>query len=159
MRLAALLAVGVDPNNPQITMTEMMWAHDLVMRGTEVLIKRFRSGNVGETSDGFKQRQTVRDFLYAYAHSQWTPRLEKSYRLTADHHELKILTKSYIQQRLIQSSAFAKERHDATAALTRAIDHFVAIEALQEYDVKTLYSGRRGAKAYQIVDVGKLRSP
>jgi hypothetical protein len=47
LKLAALLAVGVSPDNPQITMIEMNWAHDLVRRGTDVLIQRFQSGHVG----------------------------------------------------------------------------------------------------------------
>lgn len=48
LRLAALIAVGVNPYKPLITAVEAQWAIDLVRRDVRTLQQRFITGDVGE---------------------------------------------------------------------------------------------------------------
>ncbi len=48
MRLAALVAVGCNDMAPVIQLEHVVWARDLVLYGTEMLVARFASGEIGE---------------------------------------------------------------------------------------------------------------
>jgi hypothetical protein len=55
LRLAALIAVGVDASNPTMTMEHVLWARGIVEHGIEKLTDRFLSGRIGREQDNAKQ--------------------------------------------------------------------------------------------------------
>lgn len=48
LRLAALIAVGVNPYDPSITIEHAQWATEMVKRDVAVFVERFAKGDVGE---------------------------------------------------------------------------------------------------------------
>lgn len=63
-RVAALIAVGVNPHNPIVTMAEYSWAKGLVERSVHTLIDRFRGGDIGEGDS--KQVSDLRKVISGY---------------------------------------------------------------------------------------------
>lgn len=51
LRLASLVAVGVNMYNPIVTLEIAQWATELTLRGTHVLLDRFTIGDVGDGDD------------------------------------------------------------------------------------------------------------
>lgn len=161
LRLGSLVAVGANRDypvvHPEVQVAHYEWARKVIEHGLTVVSQRFESGDVGHTALSFKQRQLVGQFLLEYTRSQWSQKMDSSYRITKEMHKSKGISKSYIQQRLINMSPFVQEPHDSLRALTNAIEHFISIEALSEWDVSTVEGNtRRRAKVYRIIDESKL---
>jgi hypothetical protein len=161
LRLGSLAAVGDSPDSdrPMVEVEHYQWARKVIEHGVETVLRRFQSGDVGNTTLGFQQRKQLGEILREYAHSEWTQKLESSYRITQKMHKHKGVPRSYLQQRLINTSPFAKDPHDANLALTKAIEHFIQAEVLSEWQEELIEGNnpRRKAIVYRILDVAKLR--
>jgi len=48
LKLAALIAVGINPHQPLVTAEVAQWAIDFVVRDVELVVERFREGDVGQ---------------------------------------------------------------------------------------------------------------
>ena len=77
IKIAALIAVGVNSVEPVISLADIQWAEDLVMRGTHKLIARFKAGDVGQSNWQFDQTRRLEQQLRTYISSPW----KESYRL------------------------------------------------------------------------------
>ena len=66
LRVAALLAVGDNPFVPMVTEEQAAYAVNLVRHGASAFLRRIRSGDVGEGSDGGREQKVMdlsREFL------------------------------------------------------------------------------------------------
>ncbi len=157
LRLGSLVAVGKFPEHPTVELSDYQWAQKVIEDGVNTVLRRFESGNVGNTTLGFKQRQLIGKILLDYADSKWNQKMENSYRITKDMHQNGGIPYSYIQQRVKNMLPFALENHNAIQALTNAIESFIKAEALSEWETTPVEGNtRRKAMVYRIIDKSKL---
>jgi hypothetical protein len=161
LRLGTLVAVGANRDypvvHPVVEVTHYKWARQIIEHGVSVVSQRFESGDVGNTTLGFKQRQLVGRILLEYADSKWNQKLLKSYRITEIMHQNGGIPYSYIQQRVKNMLPFAQEERNAIQALTNAIESFIKVEALSEWETVPVEGNtRRKAIVYRIIDKSKL---
>ncbi len=88
MRVAALVAIGRDPLNPEIVESDYMWARAYVNQSSNVLRTRFASGEL--VMDDYEEQQFInfKKLLakysdYKYAHSEWDESYNRLYRVPA----------------------------------------------------------------------------
>ncbi|MBV0910920.1 hypothetical protein [Anianabacter salinae] len=156
LKLAALVAVGRDHAAPEISLPEAQWAFAVVQHGIEALARKFDAGEVGETTDEAKQEKVFVASVVRYLAEEYhkLPRLRATREMHADH----IVPLSYLQQDLLQKSAFKKDRLGANVALKRTIQSFLDGGDLQELGRADLQSyGTRG-KAYGIANAKRFTS-
>src|SRR5579872_4842727 len=79
LKLAALLAVGVNYYEPQITLAEMLWAEKLIFYNIDVVVNRFQEGRFGEPSLQLEQQRLVEQCIRAYLQKRWSPQFQKNY--------------------------------------------------------------------------------
>jgi hypothetical protein len=132
LKLAALLAVGVNANEPEITMLEMRWAHNLVVRGMNTLLARFRSGRIGSQSSADDQLTAIAKTLRKYMDTTWNPKWGAAHRVTQEMHAKRIVSYTYIQHNVSQLACF---RHDKNRvlALKQALEDLMRQGALNRF--------------------------
>jgi hypothetical protein len=121
-RIAALLAVGVNPDNPIITKTEMEYAYHLVDRGTQFIIKHFRAGDVGEDNGNLERHNLVVKTIKDYLAKPWTPAMQKNQGITAWLHANRIITYKYLQNLLHKRPAFKNTLNTRKAITDEMLD-------------------------------------
>lgn len=107
LRLAALIAVGVNPYKAEVTHVEAQWAIDMVKRDVATLLDRFTAGDVGE-GDSKLQNDLVA--------------VVKKYLATGSerfeaYHARGCIPVRYLQQATASRSAFKNHKLGATRAL------------------------------------------
>jgi hypothetical protein len=130
MKLAALVAVGVNPMNPIITAEYAEWAKRLVIHDIKKLSERFRKGDFGKDSEETKQaddfKRIIKDYIIRdYAHI-------KSYGVSPQLYDAKIVPLSYISRRLISVASFRLDRIGATNALKKVISFMIECDVIRE---------------------------
>jgi hypothetical protein len=115
MKTAALLAVGVNPYNPVITMVEMAWAEKFANNSAQTIIKRFESGTVGEPNAYIEQHDQLMRCLKIYLTKEWTPKFEKNYGITETFKANNIITYKYIKTMLHRQPAFRNAQNPKMA--------------------------------------------
>lgn len=131
MKLASLVAVGVNFDVPTITHDLAVWAINLEVHATNGVSKRVDSGEVGgKDNDEAKQAVELIRTVYRYVATEYhkLPKL----RVPRTMHEEKVVPLSYLQQDLLQKKAFKDDRAGANAALKRTIQSFLDAGDLQE---------------------------
>lgn len=116
LRLASLIAVGVDAFHPVVTTVEARWAIALVERDINVLLSRFDSGDVGE-GDGKRMADVMR-IIKSY--------LSKSAKGEDMVHVRGCISRRYLAQRTNTLASFKNHRLGSTAALKIAIEALIA---------------------------------
>lgn len=115
LRLAALIAVGVNPYQATVTHEEAQWAIDMVKRDVACLLDRFAVGDVGEGDSKLNADLLViiRKYL-----SEGTKRF-------ADYHTRGCIPIRYLQQSTANRSAFKNHKLGATRALKDTLTSLV----------------------------------
>lgn len=107
LRLAALIAVGVNPYNATVTHVEAQWAIDMVKRDIAVMIDRFTRGDVGEGDS--KLHADLLTVVRRY--------LAEGSKRFDDYHSRGCIPIRYLQQSTAPRSAFKNHKLGATRAL------------------------------------------
>jgi hypothetical protein len=157
MKLAALIAVGVHPYEPVITLEMAAWARNMVERDIINIISHFESGQAGSDSAETGQINQIAAVLRDYANRPFDEVLDK-YGVNEEMHKQHIVTLTYLSRRLIQKNQFAKDRLGASTALRRSIDAMVndgAIIALKESLMMDRFKST--AKAFIIADLSRFQ--
>lgn len=115
LKLAALIAVGVQYQDPKINLQQMKWAHQLVVRGVNTMTARFEAGEIGETSLSNDQHKVLVRALRHYKMNGFTETLNKTYGITKEMFDLGIITQRWIQNRVRSARPFQKDRNPAQA--------------------------------------------
>jgi len=130
LKLASLVAIGVDHNNPVITLPVAEWAFNLVRRDAEAIIGRFERGEFGGSAEESKQATDVIRVVKQY--------LKKPYEEIAKYgvirkmHQDTVVPIAYVQRRLVAASAFRNDRIGATNAIKRTLQMFIDNGDIQE---------------------------
>ncbi len=118
LRVSGLLAVGDNPFAPSVTVEQASWAIALVRHGIAAFLRRIRTGEVGEGTDGGREQKVLdlcREFLTLPA-DKLPPWLKDGVELQ----QSGIVPRRYLQQRTQRLAAFESFKLGHTAALNMA---------------------------------------
>lgn len=123
LKLAALVAVGCDPDNPVITREIAEWAFTIIRRDIESVMQKFDSGDVGRTSEETRQ---VADFIRVTLQYLQLPYEDLAkYRIERPMHRDHVVSLAYVQRRLTSLAAFRNDRLGATNAIKRTMQSLI----------------------------------
>lgn len=128
LKLAALIAVGVNPYDPVIEPPHVQWAMNLVTQDANAMIARFQRGDVGaQTTDVKLSRELTRVILDYISRSFKDVLPYIQVEQGAAMHLERVIPYSYINKRLANNAAFRKHPFGATRAMKIALS--VAIDS------------------------------
>ena len=154
LKLAAILAVGVDPELPIITVSMLEWAQRLVERDMSNILNRFSSGAVGVETGELNQQQDLMRVITAYARKPLTESMIRSIPSVEKMKTANIIPYQMFSRQCGQRAAFRKDRMGSTNALYRTIQTLINMGKLIEVKPSTLMSEfNTTQKAYAILDI------
>jgi hypothetical protein len=126
LKMAGLLAVGCDPHRPTVTPELARWAIEFTRAGTEGVLARFTTGDVGNgyAKQAADLRRVVREY---FGH---TAKELRSYKVNPELQKAGVVPYAYLVVRAARLASFYRDRGDATRALKNAIEQAVASEQL-----------------------------
>ncbi|MDM7956598.1 DUF3987 domain-containing protein [Blastomonas sp.] len=125
LKLAALLAVGCDHEQPIITLEHAQWARKHVERDIRRLVAKFEDGDVGSAvGDLLIQQDKVRK-AFNECLSKPYDGLGKIYGGTVEMHVAGIVTHKYISNRCYSLPIFRNDRRGPKSALEAAIQGLI----------------------------------
>ena len=138
LKLAALVAVGINPYNPVVDFNCANWAIDLIVGDVHNMQSRFDNGDIGSfDNDESKQLKAVARVVGDYVTQPWSM-VSKYSSSPAILHNEKIVPFSYISRRLSGVTIFKKDKRGASRAIDVAIKTLVDRGDLQEVSKVTM---------------------
>lgn len=119
IKLAGLIAVGVNHIKPVIQDTHILWAIDIINFDIERLSKKFEKGEVGLPGNQANQVNELIKFIRNYYLKPFSDKA--SYAKYKPYHDNKMLPYSYVYTLMNRHKAFGDER-DTRAAIKRTLD-------------------------------------
>lgn len=156
MKLAALVAVGVNWNTTVIEKSHVEWARRIIEHDIRLLQARFEAGEIGRDSEETKQLAEVQRVMIEYLTQDTTQAIK--YGSTLEMHRDKVTPYKYINKRLAAVAAFRHDRAGSTNAIKRTIQTLIDTGVIKECgrtDMSKRYETEQ--KAYMIVDTKLLR--
>jgi hypothetical protein len=160
LKLAGLIAVGVNPFDPIVTPEYMIWAIEMIQTDIIRLSSKFETGEVGTNTGENKQQKEilriVQDFIkkeYSEIETYMGGGINPAQRQVM--HSNRVIPFAYISRRLISAAAFKNDRLGATTAIKRAITTLIESDKLREVP-RTEMQSKYGStqKAYVVSDLG-----
>jgi hypothetical protein len=137
MKLASVVAIGINPYEPTIDEHCANWAIAIVVADVRNLLARFDAGEIGVDNDETKQLSAVIASVKEYILRPWSE-LEKYKTGTQQLHGERILPYSYLHKKLAVLSIFKKDKAGASNAIKRALKTMTERGDLQEVSKATL---------------------
>jgi hypothetical protein len=119
MKLAALIAVGINPYDPIITIESAKWATDIVAGDVMNIIRRFEIGDVGGDTEESKQIAELCKIMRNYLVSPFGD--IANYGVSGQMHNEKVIPWTFLSRKLVAVAAFRNDRIGATSSLKRAV--------------------------------------
>jgi hypothetical protein len=122
LKIAALIAVGVNPNLPTVTAEDIQWAQALVAYDVQVMTRQFVRGEVGADAETNvnAQQDTVIEMCVRHNTKPW--RELKGYKVAADAHDLQFISLSYLSRNCLNRATFRNDKRGANSAFKSAIN-------------------------------------
>lgn len=136
LKLASLVAIGINPYNPIITRTEIEWARPIVEHSIKSFAHKFDAGEVGKASHEIKQAQELKRMIKKFIEDDWEKL--RSYCSDQRMYSNKVIPYAYLNKRLVGLAAFQKDRLGATNAIKRVIINFLDSGFIAEVPRKTM---------------------
>ncbi len=149
-RLAALIAVGVNPYKPIITITEIKLAEETVRRGIEMLIRHLQAGDISDDNGNVDRHKELNKCLDKYMQSEW----KKSYQVTQQEKQTGLIAHSYISSHLHHVAAF-KKTPNPVASLETTINSFIDSGYIELAPASNSNKFQRTKKIYLIKTIKK----
>ena len=130
LKLAALLAVGIDYKTPVITGEEMNLAYNYIKRGNDILAAKIINGTTGNNL-AIQQSQALDKCLQSYIMTEHTAMFEKNYGVNVVMHSRGIITYDYIRKQVSRRKCFA-DAYNPVAALSSIVREYVDSGRLRE---------------------------
>ena len=129
LRLAGIIAVGVNPHQPVVTAEIAQWAINMVTRDVEGVLARFNKGDVGvgDSKQLVDLRRVIQGYYDKAAPERW-----------AGVHSQGLIPYALLLQRTSNMVAFRQDRMGATNALKNSLRSLVDSGELVEIDRATL---------------------
>lgn len=128
LKLAALLAVGINPHAPVVTVPCVEWTIKFVRSEVEGVARRFQIGDVGQGDS--KQIHDLKRAVEAYF--TLPPNSLVRNEVLMKLQQAKIITYSYLQTRTACLASFKKDRLGPTPALKRVLQIMIDSGSLVE---------------------------
>lgn len=122
LKLAGVVAVGVNPHNPLVTGDIAEWATHIVETDCQAMQKRFAAGDIGVGDS--KQINDVRRIVEFYIGGASIGDPRKS-GTTPQLHEAKIIPYQYLLRKTYSLAAFKNDKNGSTLALKRTLQTMV----------------------------------
>lgn len=160
LKLAGLVAIGVNMFDPIIEEDHVKWALQLVENDIETLTKRFEGGDIGTNTAEIKQIELVIKTAKHYIMSdfeaieKYLAKDEKAKMLK----EHKVIPYAYLSRKLLTQAAFKNDKRGATEALKRCLQVMNDRDSFRELS-KHEMSNRFGStqRAFVVSDVNILK--
>lgn len=155
LKLAALIAIGIDPYSPLIKIEHMRWAYDLVERDIKNVFVRFEKGQIGRSTNESNQVNDAIGVIREYLVRPFEGL--RNYGVVETMQQSRVITWAYILNRLQQKGSFRHDKMGTKYAIARTIDTLVkdgAIKKMRDWDMKNHFNS--GAEAYAITDVSRF---
>lgn len=127
LKLAALVAVGVDMHNPAISLDSAKWAIEFVRTDISVMTSRFDSGSFGAGES--KQEADIRDAVAALL--AMTVETKRAYQVPESVIESDIIPFGYIRRRCRLLKSFKEDRRGAARAIQDSLADLCKANILQ----------------------------
>lgn len=131
LKLAALVAVGVNMFTPTITLADLQWAMQMVEDDIKSLSLKFESGKTGSKSSENNQRDEIIRIIKKYIHSDWEKQL-RGYGVVKILHDNRVIPYSYLSKILLNNGSFKNDRKGSTLALKQTIQMMLDSDDLRE---------------------------
>jgi hypothetical protein len=164
LKLSAVVAVGIDYENPVIDLDTAKWAQAIIVHEIKAFMQRFEIGDIGSTSNSYGRNESEQvknacDVIIKYLNADYVQL--KAYRVDPDYHKDHIVTHSFMLQRLSRMAAYKQDRDDVSRAVTRAMGYLIEIGVIQQLNLNTTEFiaryGKRTGKVYYVTDYDKVK--
>lgn len=130
LKLAATIAVGVNPFHPVISVSDVEWAWNIVQNDIRALSVKFEEGLIGSSSSETKQiiemKRVIKDYLTEPAEKVLT------YTHNQALYEAKLIPYSYLNKRLTPCAAFKNDKLGPTASIKRCLQIMIDSDDIKE---------------------------
>jgi hypothetical protein len=131
LKLAALVAVGINPYEPTIDKVCMDWALGIVLADVRNLLGRFDAGEIGVVNDEAKQISAMTKIIFEYLNKPWDE-INKYKPGPVELHANQIIPHAYVSRRGINMKEFKNDRMGATNAIKRTLGTMIERGDLQQ---------------------------
>ena len=128
LKLAGVIAVGVNPHAPVVTEDIARWCIAFVERDVTSMTTRFQRGEVGVGDH--RHEADIRKAIEAYLNM--TPKQREQYRTPKSIIDKPIIPYHYLRRRLRLRAAFKNDRRGVTRALQESLRDLVEAEILKQ---------------------------
>lgn len=130
LKIAALIAVGVNMADPVVIPEYAHWAINMVVNDIRALSHKFEMGEIGASSSEIKQIEDIKKTLKEFVTADWD--IIGKYKVDERLFKNKIIPWQYIHRRLGASAVFRNDKAGATFALKRAIQTLLDSDTIRE---------------------------
>lgn len=160
VKLAALVAIGVNMYDPIIEVEHINWGINMVSNDIEILTKRFETGSVGSSTGELQQIELLIKITKLYlmsdfeAISKYLAKDEKAAML----HQHRVIPYVFLSRKLLTYAPFKNDKRGATEALKRCLQVMNDRDSFRELS-KHEMSNRFGStqRAFVVSDTNILK--
>jgi hypothetical protein len=151
LKLAALIAIGINSSVPVISLECAEWATTLVERDILNVLAKFEAGGIGRDTNEIHQLADVAYIIKDYISKPFTHM--GKYRIVEQMHTDRVIETAYIQRRLLAKNAFKNDHIGASNAINRALQSLVNEGSIREVNQASMYKAyNKTSKGYLVVD-------
>lgn len=154
LKLAALVAVGVNPVNPVIDLAAAQWAYNLVAVDILGIVQRFSAGEVGKNTEESQQTRVLKKLFIDYLRKNHNE--VSNYGVDKEMHADKIVPYVYLARRGLIIKEFKNDKMGAANALKRALQLLLDSGEVQEVGRGVLMDKyKKGGRAFMLASFDK----
>lgn len=126
LKLSALVAVGINPHHPVVTLECWEWAQRLIDGDVTNTVHKFESGQVGRLSGNDDQNRALTDIIVDWYTRPWSD-LKSSCGVDEgeEYHRNHVVPHSFISLRASKLGTFRNDKQGINRALYSALRNFV----------------------------------
>lgn len=136
MKFAGLIAVGCNMSDPQIEVSCIQLAINMVQKDIKDLLNKFEKGEIGSNTQEMKQDAELIRFIKEYINGDLAH--VSKYVNTYKMHDKKVIPYAYLSRRTAANACYKADRLGATAALKRAIQVLIDSDKIRELNKRDL---------------------
>jgi hypothetical protein len=150
IRLAALVAVGINQVSPIITTDILNWSMALVDNDIRALSSKFENGEIGANSEEIKQIKEIVRICREYQSREYD--YVKKYSAVESLHKSNIINNSYFTLRLHRNAVFKNDKMGSERALKRSVQIMIDNGSLVLMRPNELAGHKFSGTCYKITD-------
>lgn len=146
IKLAGLLAVGVDMHRPIVTADIAHWAIGLIQSTTETIVRRFNNGEIGQGE--VQHESEIRKAVHRYI--AMTPAQRKANKCPADLLEHEVIPFSYLRDQLRRRASFRDAKQGLVRAIEVAVKDAIAAGILKRIPASQMVANKIISECYAV---------